>query len=405
MKKILDELEARIERAFRAAQHDEARFSSLACEALERARLHERISPEEILAWMCSDDKLPEPFDPEARFGQPPVTLRSADRFVVDALFWLDGTTSIHDHAFSGAFCLLQGSSIHTRWAFAERAVVSSRMATGDLVRPESELLRRGDVRPIHGGAALVHSLFHLDRPSVSIVLRTREEPAHLPQHRYFSPGVRVAPRPPDRRNLARIRALRVLRERGPETFSANLEQAIRATDLQGAVEIGLEFCTDPSVEEQVVRLVEAIHGAFAADVRSALREAARQERLAQRRTRFRDPDHRFFLGVLLDAPDREAARRLIAAREQGDPMGHVVRWLRELSALPSPVSPAEPNALNLPLDEAALTFLEAWLTSPDEAELARRVSELVDHDPEEIARVDRFLDLVRRHPLFSSLA
>jgi hypothetical protein len=405
VKQILDELEERVERAFRAAQHDEARFPSIACEALERARLHDHIAPEEILAWMCSDEKLPEAFDPEARFGQPPVTLRSADRFVVDALFWLDGTTSIHDHAFSGAFCLLQGSSIHTRYTFVERAVVSARMATGDLVRAETELLRRGQVRPISGGAALVHSLFHLDRPSVSIVVRTRDEPAHLPQHRYFRPGVRVASRPPDRRNVARIRALRVLRERGADAFSANLERALRATDLQGPLEIGLELSGDPPAQEQVGRLVEQIHGAFAADLRSALREAARQDQLFLRRSRFRDPDHRFFLGVLLNAPDREAARRLVAAREEGDPMGHVLRWLRELSALPSPVSPSEPNALNLPLDEAALAFLEAWLTSPDDAELKRRVGELTDHDPEQVALATRFLELVRRHPLFESLA
>jgi hypothetical protein len=85
--------------------------------------------------------------------------------------------------------------------------------------------------------------------------------------------------------------------------------------------------------------------------------------------------------------------------------MLHVLRWLRELSTLPSPVSPAEPNALNLPLDEAALALLEAWLTSPDERELTRRVGELTDHEPEEVARATRFLELVRRHPLFGALA
>ncbi|HEX8795861.1 MAG TPA: hypothetical protein VF765_33155 [Polyangiaceae bacterium] len=405
MKPILDELEERIERAFRAAQHDEARFPLMACEALDRARLHEKITPEQILAWMCSDERLPEASDPESRFGQPSVTLRSADRFVVDALFWFDGTTSIHDHAFSGAFCLLHGSSIHTRYTFAERAVLSSRMAIGELARNETELLRRGDVRPIAGGAALTHSLFHLDRPSVSLVVRTRSEPAHLPQHRYFPPGVRVAPRPPDQRNLARVRALRVLRECASSAFEANLSRAIRATDLQGAFEIGLELSGDPAVREQVGGLVEEVHGAVAAVIRPALRQAARQEQLIQMRSRFRDPGHRFFLGVLLNAPDREAARRLIAAREEGDPMRNVLRWVRELSALPSTVSPTEPNALNLPLDEAALAFLEAWLAAPTEAELARRVGELTDHDPEQIALATRFFGLVRRHPLFESLA
>jgi hypothetical protein len=405
VKKLLDELEVQIERAFRATQHDEARFPALACEALERARLHDRITPEEILAWMCSDERLPKPFDPDARFGQPPVTLCDSDRFVIDALFWFDGTTSIHDHAFSGAFSVLQGSSIHTRYTFTERTVLSSRMAIGTLARAETELLRRGDIRPISGGAAFIHALFHLDRPSVSIVVRTRREPAHLPQHRYFSPGLRVGSRPPDGRNLARVRALRALREHSPEAFSENLARAIRATDFQGALEIGLEFCADRHVREQVGGLSEEAHGALAADLRAALREAARQEQLLQRRSRFRDVGHRFFLGVILSAPDREAARILVAAREEGEPMGHILRWLRELSTLPSPVSPTEPNALDLPLDEAALAILEAWLTSTGEAELKRRVSELLEHDPEEIARAARFLELINRHPLFECLA
>jgi hypothetical protein len=45
----------------------------------------------------------------------------------IEALFWVDGTTSIHQHSFSGAFQVLAGKSIHSRY----RSTVATGSALG----------------------------------------------------------------------------------------------------------------------------------------------------------------------------------------------------------------------------------------------------------------------------------
>ncbi|MFN2514442.1 MAG: hypothetical protein ABR568_23900, partial [Pyrinomonadaceae bacterium] len=54
---------------------------------------------------------LPHQYDVEGRFGNPPITLFAGPRFHIDVYYWLDGTTSIHQHSFTGAFQVLLGSS------------------------------------------------------------------------------------------------------------------------------------------------------------------------------------------------------------------------------------------------------------------------------------------------------
>ena len=92
--------------------------------------------------------------------------------FYIDVLFWLDGTTNIHQHGFWGAFQVLAGSSVHCRFGFDLAEEINHRLRIGKLRLLETELLGLGAIRKILGGELFIHSLFHLDRPSVSIVIR-----------------------------------------------------------------------------------------------------------------------------------------------------------------------------------------------------------------------------------------
>src|SRR5213075_397838 len=93
------------------------KFPQLAERALHEAALHQHVEVLDIVRWTLSADRLPKQ-NLEATFGNPPLTLYTCGGFYIQALFWLDGTTSIHDHAFSGAFTVLAGSSIHSRFEF-----------------------------------------------------------------------------------------------------------------------------------------------------------------------------------------------------------------------------------------------------------------------------------------------
>src|SRR5260370_32425522 len=67
------------------------------------------------------------------------------------------------------------------------------RLAFGRVSLKKAELLQKGDSRPIIGGKQLIHSTFHLDRASLTVVVRTLGEIDKLPQYSYLPPTIAYA--------------------------------------------------------------------------------------------------------------------------------------------------------------------------------------------------------------------
>ena len=118
--KVFSELGLSVEEAWREANYSETAFPEIASKALADARLREKVTPWEIIRWLASEPQLPRQPDIEAMFGNPPITLFCGPRFYIDIYFWVDGTTEIHQHGFAGAFQVLVGSSLHSRYSFIE---------------------------------------------------------------------------------------------------------------------------------------------------------------------------------------------------------------------------------------------------------------------------------------------
>src|SRR6266478_4907764 len=188
------ELGALIEHRWCDSNYDESVFPGLAAEALSEANLIERIDPWEIVRWVHSTPNLPEQMDLEARFGNPPITIFVGPRFYIDAYYWLDGTTSIHQHSFSGAFQVLLGGSVHSRYSFREDKIINEHFSAGELTLEEVQLLKLKDVRTIRAGRNFIHSLFHLDRPSATITIRTEHTPSAALQYDYRKPHFALDP-------------------------------------------------------------------------------------------------------------------------------------------------------------------------------------------------------------------
>lgn len=133
-----------LEAAFRRADYAESAFPELAVEHVERARLHETFDLGALARWVLAGSALPPQQDIAAKFGDPPITVWAGRRFFVSVLVWRTSTTSIHQHAFTGAFQVLQGSSVHSRFEFDTRRVFSEDLAIGTLRNVCVERLERG---------------------------------------------------------------------------------------------------------------------------------------------------------------------------------------------------------------------------------------------------------------------
>ena len=96
--KLGEELELR----WRQRDYAAAAFPELAAALLEGADELEQVGTWEILRWIARAPTLPEQRDPQSHFSDLAITLYDTPRFFVSALVWLDGTTAIHQHSFSG---------------------------------------------------------------------------------------------------------------------------------------------------------------------------------------------------------------------------------------------------------------------------------------------------------------
>jgi hypothetical protein len=192
--KFFQDLGALVEQRWRDQSYSEERFPEIAAAALAETEPSKHVDPWDVIRWVYSTTSLPQQRDVEGRFGNPPVTLYDGARFYIDVYYWLDGTTSIHQHSFCGAFHVLMGSSILSCYDFVEKQKINAHFSTGTMVLNKVELLEQGAVQQILTGKAYIHSLFHLDRPSASVVIRTHQSPSGLPQYNYVKPYFAIDP-------------------------------------------------------------------------------------------------------------------------------------------------------------------------------------------------------------------
>src|SRR4051794_26155989 len=96
---FFEKLGAAVERQWQAIDRDERAFPEIAVRAISEADPQRNLGYLEAIREALTGRLLPQA-DPEASFGEPPLTLYTGGGFFIDLLFWLDGTTSIHQHAF-----------------------------------------------------------------------------------------------------------------------------------------------------------------------------------------------------------------------------------------------------------------------------------------------------------------
>lgn len=371
------ELGARVDEAYRAAGYDEARFPEIAEAALAALPPADHLGEDDVLQWLFTARELPAQLDLDLPFGQPAVQVFTTSRFYVEVLHWLDGTTTIHQHAFNGAFHVLAGSSVHATYRFAEERRYGAHLSRGRLDRDRVELLRRGDARRIVDGGAFIHSLFHLDRPSVSVVVRTHHVPSG-PQLTYERSGLAHDPfhRPA---HLARqIQGLATLVALDRPTRFALLERAYAEADPFSFARLALAAADLDGDEDRLRRGLEAArarHGDLVDTVAAVLAERRRQRLLVALRAKLRSADHRFFLALMLHFDEARPILDLVRARSPDrDPEETVLGWMRAVTALPDPEDPRR-RVFDFTLDDPTLEVARAMIGGRALSEVLSRLA------------------------------
>ena len=400
------ELGDRIEDRWRERHYDEEIFPDLAVDEVCRRPPIEHIGLDDLYAWLFGPHHGYRQPAKTQLFGEPPIQLYEASHVYIEALFWRSATTDIHEHGFSGAFYVLAGSSVHSHWSFETARQINSRIRTGRLDRRSTEILEAGDIQPIRSGDRLIHQLFHLDVPSVTIVVRTYQDSHQLPQYQYMMPGLGIGSVLPDTLRQRRTLLLDGMARGELEGLETHVPAFLDRADLE------THYFALSTLTRHRSRLPKGFldacfqrarrrHGELAELFWKVCEEQRRARVVKSRRRWIQDPDARYLLALLMLMPDRDAifdAVRLRAADHA--PAETIYRWLEPV---------AGPKTTGFELGGARGEIFRGLVDGDDTESILRRLaakyqSESMRRQRDELAATIEKLaasDLFR--PLFSA--
>jgi len=420
--KDFQELGELVEGRWRAENYSEQLFPEIAAQALAELDLPSRVDPWDIIRWVHTTASLPEQHDLEGRFGDPPITLFVGPRFFIDVYFWLDGTTSIHQHSFTGAFQVLLGSSIHSRYSFREDKIINEHFSVGQLTLEDVQLLKLKDVRKILPGRDFIHSLFHLDRPSATITIRTEQTPSAALQYEYRKPHFALNPFFKNAALFKKLQTVELLLGMKHKDADALIVDLVSASDFHTAYFVLAETSQQLKSNEvdtlfglssgrdrfqAIVERCKGAHGELIDLVTAVLAEQERQMSIVQRRATITGDAHRYFLALLLNVAGRAKILGLVKQRyPDQDAVETILDWVEELGQT-KVLGSRETNALGMPeFDNSHVFALECLLRGFSEDQITETVS--AQYPPENRAellnRIPALAGSLRNSNLFRSM-
>ncbi len=185
-------LGADVEKSWEKTGNDAEVFPEIAGTAIERHALHERFDQLEFATWFGRSVGLHSHLDTGSASRSPSLTLWRNDRFVVDLQFWSAPDTTFRDHGYSGAFAILTGETIHCiyRLEFIAHPEPGIMLAKLDLETVDQ--LREGMVQSVYQERPFIHRPRHIDRPTVTLSVRSIPTPLPVGHYEYYRPGFAI---------------------------------------------------------------------------------------------------------------------------------------------------------------------------------------------------------------------
>lgn len=419
---LFKKLGTEIEVLWREKNYDETALPKIAAEKLKEFAIPEKISAWDVIEWTLNEVNLPTQKDLYASFGDPPITVYNSPRFFIDVYFWLEATTSIHQHGFCGAFQVLHGSSLHSWYDFEQQESINTFIEIGEINLKGCHLLNIGDVQEIRAGKQYIHSLFHLEQPSATIVVRTEKSPMFLPQYSYYKPFLAIDPFFEEANTTKKMQAINALiRAKHPETdkFIANwLKQVDFQTSfailsnvrpLFASSELEQLFNIDKSESrfDALLEIVRERHGERANIFSKVFAHEAKVQEIVRRRAVITEPEHRFFLALLMNVEGKERIFSLIKERfPDAEPLDKVLDWTFDL-ANTKVLGLNIPNAVGIEdFGDLDLFVLESFLKnhSNEEAEKILETEYGMQITEEVRQNIEQKREQIRNSVIFDSL-
>lgn len=293
----VEALARRIDSDWRADGYGQGGFAEIAAGALRALPSVGELDPQRLIAAVLEAPTL-------RRAGAHPsdtvVPLFEGARFTICAHVWLDELGNPHGHAWNGAFQIATGGACQALFEFDERWRHDARLRIGELRLTELAMLELGATVPVVAGGT-IHGLCHLEQPSLSVVVRSWDEPDRQTLD-YWRPGLALATEGGREECQPALRCLRMLRRCAPASVPALLRELLPRLDASGVVEVlRASLVAGADLDAIIALALDGPHclRAHAEVLAGALEDMLRYSAFEQARARRRESDDRFVLGGL----------------------------------------------------------------------------------------------------------
>jgi hypothetical protein len=200
------------------------------------------------------------------------------------------------------------------------------------------------------------------------VEVRTQHDPGTGPQFNYLPPHLAVDPHHRDLLTVRRTQLLDVLEQVEDTGYPAVVMEMLAELDFERGFHVlrhSMGYLQQLDEWRAAVAAFEKRHGVLAAGVEATLREEARRGVIKGLRSQIAEPEHRFFLALLMNAPTRDDLLALVAKRFPGEAADAVVlRWVQELTEVSGDgvtmLDAAFPETLEIESDAQPELFLAA---------------------------------------------
>ena len=367
---------------------DEERFPDLAARLLEADPGVLRLDYEALVDdWLDPGRAAQLQLAPPTAFGQPGTTAHHGDGFVIELYFWLNSRSAIHDHPFCGVFAVLEGWSVHARYAVEELEPVGSRSRLVEARLDGLDLVRPGQVERFSLRThPLVHALVHVPVPSISLVVRTTRTEGY---RRYLPPSLSVPLEPVTEPLGGRLELLAALQAADDPRHAEFLTRELGRTSFETAVALlGAGWAGWGEQERQdYLEPVRRLHGPAADAIPKALDQAVRTTEASAVRESLQDPDLRLVATALAYAESRAQVLGLL--EQHADPSALLHRFVDEAGLFAAD-------------EQASADIARALIDGADRPTTLARLE--ATYGAESVAAHAEPIERYRRYSIFSSL-
>jgi hypothetical protein len=208
--------------------------------------------------------------------------------------------------------------------------------------------------------------------------VRTYQTTSALPQFDYLKPHFAIDPFFRDELSIRKVQAASLLLQMKHEEADEMIGAMVTSSDFQTAfaiLDMAFKRLTGDEIErifrlsggrdrfQSLIEKARQRHGPLTDFILPVIEYAQRQANIIARRRYLTSPEHRFFLALILNVPDRSLILDLVKQRfTDSDPIETIAEWVKELSTTKILGSP-EPNVIGVDyFDDACLLVFKRLL-------------------------------------------